>query len=242
MITPLRRSGEAAPDGEVARRDPVGYTGASVGFHLGRRDVILLVGLGSLIVLSRRHLGGAGVLVGESLAFLAMGLLLWRHTGVRATLHSLDPPRRVLVVLLPVLIVAGHVINLGDRLYPFVNWQLYTHSFPGNASYHEYTATLATGHVISLPVRALFPTLGGRVPPFLDSLSWSALHAPAGPAQARAAARMDAVLRALAREHERRYADGPIRAVDVWHRTIPTAAYKGRPSITRHHDRRVETP
>jgi hypothetical protein len=219
----------------------VGYTGAGVGSQLGRRDVVLLVGLGGLIVLGRRHLGDAGVLGGEISAFLAMGLVFWRHAGVRAILHDLDPLRRVLVVLLPALLVAGHAANLGDRPYPFVTWQLYTDSLPRNPSYHEYTATLATGRVIPLPVR-LFPTLGGRVGPFLQFLSTAALHGRAGPVQARAAAQLDAVLWALAREHERRSAEGPIRAIDVWHRTIPTDAYAGRSSIARRHDRRVDPP
>jgi hypothetical protein len=219
----------------------VGYTGAGVGFQLGRRDVVVLIGLGCLIVLGRRHLGDAGLLVGEISAFLAMGLVLWRHAGVRAILYGLDPLRRVLVVLIPTLLVAGHVANLGDRPYPFVTWQLYTDSLPRNPTYHEYTATLATGREIPLPVR-LFPTLGGRVGPFLQFLARRALHGRAGPARAEAAAQLDAVLRALAREHERRFGEGPIRAVDVWHRTIPTDAYAGRSSITRRHDRRVDTP
>jgi len=220
----------------------VGYTGAGVGLRLRRRDVFLLIGLVSLTLLSRRYLGRAGPAVGEASAFLAMGLVLGRHAGVHATLRALDRPRRVLVTLLPVLIVAGQVAGLGDRLYPFVTWPLYTNSLPGNPSYHEYTATLATGRVIALSPRALFPTLGGRVSPYLEFLSGSALHASGGPAQARAAARMEAVLRALAREHERRYGTDPIRAVDVWHRTVPTAAYRGRESITRRLDGRVEMP
>jgi hypothetical protein len=220
----------------------VGYTGAGVGFQLERRDILLLVGLVSLTLLGRRYLGAVGPAVGEASAFLAMGLLLSRHAGVRATLRNLDPLPRALAILLPALLVAGQVLGRDDRLFPFVTWPLYTNSMPANPSYHEYTATLATGREIPLPVRSLFPTLGGRLSPFLGFLSSAALHAPGGPAQARAGARLDAVLRAMAREHERRHATGPILAIDVWHRTVPTAAYDGRSSITRRHDRRVETP
>ena len=213
-----------------------------MGFELRRRDVVLLAGLTGLALLGRRFLGSAGVAVGEASAFLAIGLLLWRHAGVRATLRHLDPLPRALALLLPGLLVAGQVAGQGDRLYPFVTWPLYTTSLRANPSYHEYTAALADGREIPLPVRAFFPTLGGRLAPFLEFLSGSALHAPVGPAGARATARLEAVLRTLAREHERSHPMEPVVAIDVWHRTVPTAGYEGRSSITRRHDRRVETP
>lgn len=221
----------------------MGYTGTGVRSQLGRRDIVLLVGLVSLAILSRWGPSGAGRRVGETAGFLAIGWILWRHPSVRATLDALDPLRRGLAVLLPGLVIAGHVTNLGDQAYPFVSWPLYTRSLPPNPSYHEYTATLATGRVIVLPASALFPSLGGRLMPFLDFLSGPAVHTPTGPGRAYATARLEAVLRALAREHERRrYSEGSIVAVDVWHRTVPTAVYTGRTSITRVHDLRVDTP
>lgn len=222
--------------------DSVRYTGAGVGFHLTRRDVLVGVGLASLAVLARIRFSDHRVPIGEISVFLAMGLLVSRHAAVRTTLASLDPGRRALVVLLPALLVAGHVANLGDRPYPFVSWELYATSLPSNPAYHEYTATLASGRVVPLPVRDLFPTLAGRMAVFLDGAAWRALHAGSGPSQALAAAHVDALLRALAREHERRHGLGPIRAVDVWHRTIPTARYQGRDSIARRHDWRADMP
>lgn len=218
------------------------YTGAAVGFHLARRDVLLLVGLASLALLARLRFDDRGVFVGEISIFLAMALLLSRHASVRTAFQSLEPWRRVLVALLPALLVIGQVANRGDRLYPFLTWELYTTSLSGNLAYHEYTATLASGRVVPLPVRDLFPTLGGRVSVFLEGALRRALHAKAGPEQARATTHMDTLLRTLAREYEWRYGDGPIRAIDVWHRTIPTASYHGRASITRRHDRRVDMP
>ncbi len=218
------------------------YTGIGVGFELGRRDVLLLVGLGSLILLARLHFDDHRVLVGEIAAFLALALLLARHPRVRITLRRLDPRRRLLVVLLPALVVVGQVVNLDDRLFPFVTWELYTSSIPSNPAYHDYTAAFPSGRVITLPQPRLFPSLGGRVGVVLEGLSVRALHSRAGAARARATARLEALLRALAREHERQYAEGPIRAIDIWHRTIPTMAYEGRASIAGRHERRVEVP
>src|SRR5262245_28701508 len=120
-------------------------------FEIRWRDVLLLVGFAGLALVGRRHGGAAGIAIGEASVLLALGLVLWRHAGVRATLRNLDPVLRAVAVLLPGLLVVGQVLGQGDRLYPFVTWPLYTSSLAANPSYHEYTATLADGREAPLP-------------------------------------------------------------------------------------------
>lgn len=213
-----------------------------MGFVIRRRDGLSLAALATLALLAWLRLDSSRVLVGEICAFLAMALLLSRHAGVRSTLRSLDPPYRLAVVLLPVLLVAGHVANRADRAYPFITWELYTTPLPARPAYHEYTATLANGQQITLPLRSLFPGLAGLVGVTLESATWHSLHRGSAAERERASARMQALLLALAREYERRHPDSPVRSLDVWHRAIPTERYQGRASITRDHERRLDVP
>ena len=177
------------------------------------------------------------MLIGEAAVFLGLAIVLSRHRDVRATFAALRPGHRLLVVLFPALLVAGHVVNREDRTFPFLSWELFTFSLRVDPTYHEYTAILASGREVVLPLLDLFPSFGRRLPSSLENASWQELHRRRSP---RDVSRLRVALAALAREHDRRHAGDPVTAVDVWHRAVPREAYRGRASITRQHELRVE--
>jgi hypothetical protein len=213
-----------------------------MGFVIRRVDVLGLLGLSILALVARFHFPDHWVLVGETCAVLVLGLLLARHAAVRRAVGSLTPGFRALVVLFPALLVVGHVANRGDRAYPFVTWDLYVHVQRADPTYHEWIAVRAGGDPIALSERTLFPSLRRRITVALESVTSRALHGSVGPERERAAARLQTVLAALAREYERRRPGEPIRAIDVWHRTVPIETFQGRSSILRRHEHRVDVP
>jgi hypothetical protein len=131
------------------------------------------------------------------------------------------------------LLLGGHAASDPEGTYPFPAWDMYTVSSPGDVRFIEYEAELSSGRRERLLIAELFPAGGRHFRARLDEAAYAADRRPPESDQVQTTADLEALLAAVAAEHDARSPEDPIRMIRLWVCTIPPRDYRGPESVSR---------
>jgi hypothetical protein len=163
----------------------------------------------------RSRLTREAILVGAVLAPVAA------DPTIRRTFRSLDRPSRAALGLMVGSALAGHFV-LGQRSFPFVNWDMYTTPVGGDPVLFEYDAVLRGGTTIPLAIgRLLGRQSAARLTEALRRQVCGLQTVGEHPAREAGLRREhESALRAIAGRYNRDHAQDPVVTVVVSERTI----------------------
>lgn len=161
-------------------------------------------------------------------AVLAPALL---QPARRRAFARLDPPYRAALTLMASSALAGH-FALDSRVFPFVNWYMYTAPVSGDPVVFEYDGLRRSGETIPLVFsRYLGTQSAGRLMEALRRQVCRLQALPDDAAEKLAARREhELALRAIAGRHNRRHPEDPVATVLVSERTISISSGNKSPS------------
>lgn len=149
------------------------------------------------------------------------------HPDIRRALGALDAPRRLAIGLMAAATLAGHYV-LGNRSFPFVNWDMYTSPVCGDPVIFEYHLRLGSGTVVPLALSHLLgPVSAARLMEALRRQVSGLQTEPGGDRRRE----HESALRAIAAWYRRRHPDDPPVSVLVSERTLSLAT--GRHGASR---------
>lgn len=167
----------------------------------------------------------------EALAYLTLFVLLSRQEGLMRPWRALGRPHRLLLVALLCAPLVGQVIHHDDWTYPWVGWAMYTDRVPGDVTYFEYSAVLASGQEVDWPVARLFSRIGKKAVWKLKALD-----------RAGETRTTDLILAELARRYNREHAADPARLIRVWVCAVPIDRTRHGVAVRRALAREVPLP